>query len=179
MGVRERVATEFLPADKMVSGIVPLSVSNGADRACSRCPHRYRECSRHAGTGPLSRNLSEGERKRVRMRERKKKYMPLTRNDSVERILYVKLGPTLSCISPKHRDPRGRARGSAPEDMQQSPLMTPKSSCRAPLLRGREHCYLGGREVGGSFQSRLSLITPSVLETKGRRTRGFVKKIKR
>ena len=63
--------------------------------------------------------IGKGERKREREREtgwerererkREKKYMPLYKT-SVDRILYVKLGPTLSCISSKHRVPRGRAR---------------------------------------------------------------------
>jgi len=121
-------------------------------------------------------HLSEKERER--MSEKKKIHADDIKRMSKE-YCSVKLEPTLSCISPKHRDPRGRARGSAPEDMQQSPLMTPKSSCRVPLLQGREHCYLG--KGGGVFLS-IALVThyTPVLETKGRRTRGFVKmKMKR
>lgn len=101
----------------------------------------------------IEKREKEKERNREIEREKEKeresdvymweKYMPLTWNECRKELLYVKLEPTLSCISPKHRDPRGWARGSAPEDMQQSPLMTPKSSCRVPLLRGREYCYLG------------------------------------
>lgn len=120
-GTRES-PQEFLPVDRMSTQIryrLSFSLENEAGRAFRATDDRVHVDITIPDTQERvlcfaiytrrSQLIGKGEREKEREKECvRKKYMPL-HETSVDRILYVKLGPTLSCISSKHRVPRGRA----------------------------------------------------------------------